>query len=1254
MRSVFYSSVLVAIVLSLTFSSMGHTQEAKTEPPEPQEPVDTSKPRLIVQTGHTSEVHSVTFSPDSRSILSSDNYSTRLWDAQTGKELLTLAPAKSIAFSRDGKQILAATWKRVDLWDARTGKMIQHTVLGQLGSVLSAAISPNGERILTGGVEGAKLWDASSAKLLQPFGDKLAKVHAVAISPDGTRLLIGFEDHAQLWDADSGKLLFTLTNSKSTLAVAFSPKGKRLLTASGTSARIWDAEKGRELHWLTGHTQTVRAVAFSPDGKRVLTGSEDNTARLWDDKTGKELQVLKGHTSHVTSVAFSPDGKLMVTGSKDETVRIWDAQTGQNIRILKGTGRAHQTVVFSHDGSRILICSKVASARLWDARTGAEMFALSGHTGIVTSGCFSLDGNRVLTGSADKTARIWDAQTGKELLVLNGHTDRVRSVAFSPEGSRVLTGSDDKTARVWDAQSGQELLTIKKHDGAVTSVAFSPKGKLLLTGSDGKSAKIWDALTGKLVRVLESDTESFHVVAFSPDGTRILTGGIVTASKSRLLVWNTKTGNTEVSYTFTTNVTAAAFSPDGKRIVRSGNRLASLVDAEANNEIAAFHGNHGMVTSVSFSADGKYILTGCEDNLTRVYDSQTGKALCKLISFGDGNWAVADNAGRYDASKGGDVEGMHWVVNMEPIALNQLKERYYDPGLLAKYLGFNKQPLRQVAAFEGVKLYPDIAVAQSNVKQPRLDVTLTNRGGGIGRVVVLINGKEVTPDARPRDANPDATTLSIPVDLTGDPRVVPGKKNRLEVRAYNAEGYLVSRGAEYDFEAAGTVPPAEKPTVYAVVVGVSKYRGEGLNLRFAAKDAEDFGKALKLAAGGLFGPDKVHLTLLTGRDGDGRPSRANLMRALADLKRTKPGDIVVVYLAGHGVTEGGEDGDWYYLTADAQSAILSDPGVRKQVSLSSAELTEWLKAAPAQKQVLILDTCHAGRVVDKWTEKRDVPGSQVRALERVKDRTGMHILAGCAANSVSYEASRYGQGILTYSLLLGMRGAKLRAGEYVDIVNLFGFAADKVPELAKDIGGVQRPTVASPRGGSFDIGRISTEDREKVPLQAVKPVLFRSNFQEEVRTRDVLGLGRRVNDRLQDASAAPRGAKLVFVDTDDFPGGIQTTGRYKVEGDKVTVTVKTGWFKLTEQVLDALKSQNVPKSVLAKLNQLKNQEFSWDGFEKEINRLLNSDETKQFQSLILKHAEKTFTVEGTVGKPDELAGKIVAGVEERAPAISGK
>ena len=108
-------------------------------------------------------------------------------------------------------------------------------------------------------------------------------------------------------------------------------------------------------------------------------------------------------------------------------------------------------------------------------------------------------------------------------------------------------------------------------------------------------------------------------------------------------------------------------------------------------------------------------------------------------------------------------------------------------------------------------------------------------------------------------------------------------------------------------------------------------------------------------------------------------------------------------------------------------------------------------------------------------EKREGRSSvEIRALERMKDRTGMYVLAGSAADAVSYEASLYGQGLLTYSLLFGIKGAALRNSEFVDIMTLFQYSANKVPELAKDIGGVQKPEIRIPHGGqSFDIGRLT-------------------------------------------------------------------------------------------------------------------------------------------------------------------------------------
>jgi hypothetical protein len=516
-----------------------------------------------------------------------------------------------------------------------------------------------------------------------------------------------------------------------------------------------------------------------------------------------------------------------------------------------------------------------------------------------------------------------------------------------------------------------------------------------------------------------------------------------------------------------------------------------------------------------------------------------------------------DPQGRFDASNGGDVQGLHWVVGNEPIALDQLKERYYEPGLLAKKLGFNKEPLRQVSAFSNPKLYPDVQLTAPTAANAKLGIDLTNRGGGIGRVVVRINGHEITADARGKSYSLNAKALKLAVDLTDDPRLKPGEKNVIQVEVYNAEGYLRSRGLEVIYEPSGE-REVKPPHFWAVVAGVSKYRGGDIDLRYPAKDAEDFAQALQIAAGRLFGADKVHLTLLTTsrKEAARQPTRANLVAALQAARKARPGDVLVVYLAGHGVTHGGQDGDFYYLTCDARTADLADPEVRKLTAVSSQELTELIKQVPALKQVMVLDTCHSGRLIQKMTVKRDVPSSQIRALERLKDRTGLHILAGCAANSVSYEATRYGQGVLTYSLLLGMRGGKLRDDQFVDVGLLFGFAADKVPELARDIGGIQRPVLASPKGGaSFDIGRVTSADQAKIPLQAVRPLMLRTAFQEDEDFDDVLGLGKRVDERLRQVSARSGPATLVFVDARELPDACRLAGRYRVKDGQVTVSV---------------------------------------------------------------------------------------------------
>ncbi|MEL7361247.1 MAG: caspase family protein, partial [Bacteroidota bacterium] len=402
-------------------------------------------------------------------------------------------------------------------------------------------------------------------------------------------------------------------------------------------------------------------------------------------------------------------------------------------------------------------------------------------------------------------------------------------------------------------------------------------------------------------------------------------------------------------------------------------------------------------------------------------------------------------------------------------------------------------------------------------------------------------------------------TLTITLDLADHPFVLPGQDNAVEVRALDGvEGYVRSRSGSLVLRARED-DDAAPPSLYALAIGTSDYAGDPLDLRFAAKDAQDFAGALEVAAGRLFGSDRISITVLSTEPGHAAPTSASIRDAFAQIAaQATSRDVLVVYIAGHGVADDATD-DFYYLTRDALSSTLTDPAVREAVALSGDELTDLILSVPTQRQVFVLDACYSGVVVDAIAAARQIDGetARIRSLDRLQDRTGMFVLAGSAADAVSYEASRYGQGLLTYSLLMGMRGAALREDVEVDAATLVAYAQDRVPELAAGIGGIQQPQAFVPSGGSFPIGQVLPEDQAAIPLALERPLVLRAVLaQAETRMRDPLSLTRLVNEALRDVSMRGSDAPLVFVDADEFAEAYYVGGLYTVEGERVTVEVE--------------------------------------------------------------------------------------------------
>lgn len=728
-------------------------------------------------------------------------------------------------------------------------------------------------------------------------------------------------------------------------------------------------------------------------------------------------------------------------------------------------------------------------------------------------------------------------------------------------------------------QENNELSFTFKASESVADVGLSPGGKFLVISHSDAAAEVFrlDCLTDKLENLPSVDTlpeERDYVINYGSTPRAMAEQQQAVLATCRVDTLRTP------NRSFIRSISAVreeALLSDGSTLYRArldGSRVDTL-EAHRLNLIGA-----------KYIVDDRFIVSWAADRSLVCWEADGMEPLFTLFFLGKKDWVATTPTGLFDASPGA-MNSLSYSIGREILDLGQLKERYYEPGLMPKLMGLAATGVRPVEGFRGVDLFPEVT---ADIKRDTLQIRLNERNGGIGRIAVFVNGKEVVADLNPVVAPGQQRAPSASLPMLPYQRYFirhPDSTNIVSVVAYNQEGWLKSQPVDITYRPAlsrgvSTNRVSEdfvgryQPKFYAITIGTRDYTGEELDLAYPDKDAMAMAIALKEAAAGLFTDrnsssfkDSLEVHCLSTSPGDATElkrrginwqssTKANVGSLFHDIgQRAKAEDVIVVYFSGHGIAYGNADqAKFYYLTQQIRNGNLSDNAIRNAYAISTEEITTWLNAIPALKQVLVIDACNSGTLVNEITSgTKNLNGDQLRAIERMKDRTGMFVISGSAADKVSYETSEYGQGLLTYALIQGIiRGGA--ASKYVDVMTLLQYATDEVPNLARNINKIQTPRLGIPqRGASFDIGLV---DRDlDIPLSSPKPFLTRSTFLNQETYRDDAKLAELLAIECREIAADGFDAELLYADVGFMANGYTVNGLYAVgEGGKIKLSAR--------------------------------------------------------------------------------------------------
>ncbi|XP_077479730.1 WD repeat-containing protein 36 [Stigmatopora argus] len=498
---------------------------------------------------------------------------------------------------------------------------------------------------------------------LLPFGDQL-------VSADAGGLVI-------VWDVRGGDVYLELTFDPATFAVSamMHPStylNKVLLGSTQGTLQLWNLKTSKLLYTFAGWSAGVTVLEQSPAVDVVGVGTSTGRIVVHNIRADETLMSFTQDWGPVTSLAFRTDGPpMLAAGSPQGHVTLWDLERRRAAGQLASAHRTAVSLSFVH-GQPLLVSNAADNAlKVWflDGEGGGSRLLRSrwGHAAppaLVRH--HADDGKNILSAGQDGTLQSFSTihdRLNKNL----GHGSvnkkkeqkkKKKKDGWSYEELRLpaITAFSSAAARQadWDgivACHRGRLATSTwnyrqcsmgahhlrppgvRADAVATAVDITSCGNFAVVGSSCGRLDVYNLQSGQH-RGCYGDQEQAHGGAVRGVATDALNQQMLSAGADGLLkFWRFKSRQQDGQL----DLQAA---PAAVRLHRESGMLALalddltlvLVDVETKRAVRKFAGHRAQTNDMTFSPDGRWLITGGMDCTIRTWDIPSGSLVdCFLV-----------------------------------------------------------------------------------------------------------------------------------------------------------------------------------------------------------------------------------------------------------------------------------------------------------------------------------------------------------------------------------------------------------------------------------------------------------------------------------------------------------------------------------------------------------------------------------------------------------------------------------------------